>query len=461
MKEVKTNYFYIGEEKNICQSSCLSCRRTHKKCDRKLPSCALCTQKKKECVYSTTGRKSSKLDKSIQTPVKPSYGDIADCIPLNNNYPSQSEATFYKLYFEMPIINNKDVNLLLLHIERADSVQIGEGQPLEDSLDLDQLALVYAAKAMVVRGDNFPLSINYFEKSRQLIAPDFDNVIESYPMAACCIYLGMFCILDNQVDRAMFYANNAKTFLNFNVNSPSRDKRFNFINSGYYNLLELIEPSTTPDQMLKSFLIRLYVLEDFYGNKTHINGLSFKDEGEGTSTNIDRIIHEIKSDANIQLPLNINGILDMFKRLSKMHEKMKGLLPESIRNVRKVFVTSMMYGALLQYYERENQTEIARIQADHIIDSYCIQKRVLKASPMSYLLIKVASNAHLNSFEHCVDANQREIMYQYLIKDCELMGDITENTRMNEERLGALRARIQQAIWSYTNDQNILQNDET
>src|SRR5947208_1455589 len=40
--------------------ACANCKRQHKRCDKRLPKCTLCTQRRKECVYEPTTKRGPK-----------------------------------------------------------------------------------------------------------------------------------------------------------------------------------------------------------------------------------------------------------------------------------------------------------------------------------------------------------------------------------------------------------------
>ncbi|KAL0478704.1 hypothetical protein AKO1_008304 [Acrasis kona] len=444
----------------------------HKKCDKKLPSCGLCTQRKKQCVYEGIQKRGPKFRPQASQPyANESYAVEYETqeperinpqrVPLltqsSDGYtPVLSDVTYFKLAFDMPVLSREKTLQILNYIDREEN-----GIP-QDPVNPDELALVYSIQALIAKNSINPgFSRKYFEKARSLVAPNFDRILESYLIACCCNNLGMYCILVNESEKARFYVTNLKTFLDYNNKTKKvKNNKLCFIENGYNTLTYLLEESMDMEHMLKALIERHHSIQQFYGSYPD-NGFQFPpafyDKNWIPAEDVEKIISDLRSKSNEKYPLDCERMELYFECLTQMYDNMIGMLPQNVINIKKLMVKMMIHGARLQYFQKVGRHDMARRAADVITEDLHSRPDVAGLIPTAPVIIYSAANIHLTSLAQCKDAQEAQALYRMLNNDYTAVKLISASG-LWKKKMMEVQSKLEEVIWSCTNTFNASHN---
>jgi len=253
--------------------ACSNCRRSHRRCDRKLPVCGECIAKKKKCTFlipkkrgplaTTSSAKAVTAPKygyhpyinneanNNSPPPPPVIGGISIGVDMNNTSSEQDMIQKYMaaqtmdIYFEIvclgfPLMERHKMELLLYYHHNMNSTKAPANE---------ELALMYAIQAFCYqRIGQRTLAQQFFERSRATLSLVFDQVIYSFPVAACYCYLAYYLISDDELDKAKFFLHNVNQYLDHRKQQYRLQRKQSM-------------PKDTPQQMVReTFLQQLVVI---------------------------------------------------------------------------------------------------------------------------------------------------------------------------------------------------------
>jgi hypothetical protein len=114
------------------------------------------------------------------------------------------------IYFEIvclgfPLMERHKMELLLFYHHNTTSTKAPANE---------ELALMYAIQAFCYqRIGQRQLAQQFFERSRATLSIVFDQVMHSFPVAACYCYLAYYLISDDDLDKAKFFLHNVNQYL--------------------------------------------------------------------------------------------------------------------------------------------------------------------------------------------------------------------------------------------------------
>ncbi|KAL0485296.1 oleate activated transcription factor [Acrasis kona] len=278
----ETNGQDIIEDGNaeVAPIACSNCRRSHRRCDRKLPACGECLAKRKKCTFliprkrgpglvSTNGapltlKQGTSQHKhgyhpynlsagpsSANTPLMSgggsfSLGDVN--FSLNNSVGEQDMIQRYMaaqtmdIYFEIvclgfPLMERHKMELLLYYQHNVNATSAPPS---------DELALMYSIQAFCYqRIGQRTLAQQFFERSRGTLSTVFDQVMHSFPVAACYCYLAYYLTSDDELSKAKFFLHNVNQYLDhrrqqYRENKKTRDSPQQMVRETFLQQLVVI-----------------------------------------------------------------------------------------------------------------------------------------------------------------------------------------------------------------------------
>ncbi|KAG2386067.1 hypothetical protein C9374_003216 [Naegleria lovaniensis] len=218
--------------------SCAFCRKNHRKCDRKKPSCTNCIKKGVACVYSDP-RKKGRKKKNEKNQNKEASSHSMNEMHSNQIDGSPHATTSKKdeVYSKQHISEPYDTSMVRIDDSYYSIVALKRATidmcTLIDSpiskIELERLfiqaesdtnctndikAVLFAVQAVVEQRiglkDSSKLS---FKRARELIQPYFDE-FDNFYVGCTYLFLGMFEVANGAYKRAQFYSNILGFFVN-------------------------------------------------------------------------------------------------------------------------------------------------------------------------------------------------------------------------------------------------------
>ncbi|KAL0483641.1 hypothetical protein AKO1_011487 [Acrasis kona] len=433
---------FIKDQKPIilAQQSCSNCRKMHKRCDRVLPECGLCSKRNKICCYDdqSVRRTLPKASSFVKQRLDPFAGDMSDFIVRSLNY-------------NMPILSPEKIRLVINAIDKE-----SRGSPVYDpNIKSEEIALVFSVLALSTKykGNLIDCKI-YFDRARSIIAPDLELIIENYVTAACCCFIGTYCALELDVPRAQFYVTLLRLFIDVQSQQKIRDKRLNFIEHEYITIKSLLSQEADMEMMLKKYFERLFSVLDFYKQdnpsdvQLYANYTTWLTKAES-----EKIFSDLRSSSNKEFPLNPERFERISKTIMSMYKGKNINLPEL--SERWAISMLVLHGAQLQYFRNLGDRENARKEADIITEIIVERKSVFK---MAGVIIRAAANIHLEDFDSGL--MDRSVLIQKLRQDYIAVSNIANSSHLWKVRLEELKSRLEETIWTFTNYQNAQCNND-
>ncbi|KAG2381527.1 hypothetical protein C9374_006516 [Naegleria lovaniensis] len=212
--------------------ACEQCRQQHRRCDKRLPKCYLCTQRKVECVYREPRRnKKTNHDNNVKTPENsrnhssnvhqrnvnnPSTHSMN---PLFSPYPlgkksvneelktseSLSSRAVFDLYFDVacegyPLVSREELENFITHFPNCDDV----GNDTNKLQNCEMFAMYFSVRALCEsRNGLFEQSEKSIQKSKDCLSKVFDRT--SITVAAVYAHLVMYELYTGKTEQAKFY----------------------------------------------------------------------------------------------------------------------------------------------------------------------------------------------------------------------------------------------------------------
>ncbi|KAL0478841.1 hypothetical protein AKO1_008251 [Acrasis kona] len=416
----------------LSKSSCITCRKQHKKCDKVMPTCGLCTKRNRKCTYDD-----QQASMPMNSITEEASSELQKIIPCHIGKDALSLLT-HMLKFNMPVLSTEQI------IKAAKIVEKDKDNNRDDLHDCianpEDVALVYCIYAIWTKyWGTKDQSIRHFNKARKLIGPSLDSVFDSYVTAACCCFLGVYCAVDYDLLRAKFYYNATKLFVDSQLSVGNRDPKLNFIEHEFRTLNAMITNSFDLHFILKQYVERKCSL-DAMGAQ---GGNSF----QLTHQEIQDIHTDLRNGSNDCYPLNP----------SRIHWFSENLYDATNKSLyRSNTISLVVHGAYLQYYTQVQDWVQARREADTIVEIIVTNKVLFKTVGA---ILGAAVSFHLQEFNKNLD--DRNALLQVLKKDYDAVKLVWSSSILWTARLNDLKNILESVIWDYTNQQNILSNQNS
>jgi tetratricopeptide (TPR) repeat protein len=353
-------------------NACKSCRSQHKKCDKKLPMCSRCSRNKRECVYHGASKRGPKSNSQYGQPY-PSLSVKVTQHGTNSSDPLQS------MYLRQPFIPQERFFRAMNFVENELNNKENTITP-----ESDDLMMIYSIKACVLKTmQQIEQAAALFEKARTLVMSNFDQILKSFLLAACSLFLGTYCILDNDLERAMFFLENVRLFFvkNTNVDDPS----VSFLRLMYDDVALMAAGDGNIERQLKSFMTQMYSMNQHVDSQEKVFDLSFIE--------IDKIQSDLALNTDLY-DLNNQRMTIIRSRLDDMYDTLRGKVPNSTVEMIRLVTSFYIQGAIAQRSFRMGQLQVALEAADKIA-----QMTTSKIFEVAYVTLgpvtSLAANIHL------------------------------------------------------------------
>ncbi|KAL0485680.1 hypothetical protein AKO1_003333 [Acrasis kona] len=426
-----------GQIETLAKSSCITCRRQHKRCDKKLPSCGLCCKRRKTCVY----------DNKVQFVEERTKKRLEDHLPGILSGVDIKTILANIITYNMPVVTEEAITKAQIIIERdREGVQVND-----PSISPEELGVVYYVYAMLSKYWGLPEdSGKYFEKARTLVAPCIDTITNNYTTAGCCCYLASYCVVDADFPRAAVYASLVKHFIDNQMQRNALDPRLLFIQHEYSAVMQLLDNQKDMQLILKRYTERCYSIKTMYGQNPHFPQSPFLTE-MFSQEQVEALYSDICTNTNNSLPLGLNGLTTISNMFQEVFNPTNHMLQM------KHWVTSIViHGAFMEFYKNNGHHVNARREADYITRMIIDNKVIFK---MIGFIIDAAANIHLEDFES--GSEDRDVLLQILKDDYTAVKNISNSSNLWLYRLNDLKSRLEEVIWEYTNQQNIIKNQQS
>jgi hypothetical protein len=338
----------IQRTQRVSMNACSTCRKLHRKCDRKLPACTLCIKTKRQCCYNIVKKRGfkSKEEKNPSYPTLTSTFSFHKIITLHDENFSSTQV---------------DIPVQKMSIDS--SWLYGNESPP----NIVSLALIYAFDACTLRTSDSNLSKLMFEKSKTLAMSTFDCVLQDFALAVCFIILGAYCTLEDDMDRSSFFLDNVKKFIDKN---NSENPGIMFLQALYDHIEQFINFDIDMESCIKRAIVEHHSAQEYLNSintpavmsSKFLNLLSTSDIVGG---DIAQIRADFKSGANTYILDDEK--LDMIS--SKMYhysDHLSGTMPHGLHQLQKIDTMRICYGAQLQRFSRKNDMVMAHRVAQNI-----------------------------------------------------------------------------------------------
>ncbi|KAL0482168.1 nitrogen assimilation transcription factor nit-4 [Acrasis kona] len=424
--------------------SCERCRRQHKKCDRKIPSCGLCASGKRECVYNNNSDK-----RSSKPRVKKNIDEDNDSTSIDE----ESLSTAWdKIRFCMPIMSKDRLINILQYIKAEPSMEKKDPNIFPEELSF--VLSILLQSTLCVNTCQF-----YFEKARSTIGPVLDRIFDNLMIAACCAYLGSYCAVQNNMNSSKFYYSNVHTFLTHHKLLGTVNPHITFLELEYNSTLELMKQDVDTEKLFKEFVLRHYTAHQYFSNnperRSYFEISPVMIQPWVTRSEMQSLLTEVGNDSNQDGQL-ATMIIDRFAQaMNGFYDRLFSSIPKPEFEQRKMCVMMFVQGAQMQRYIKINRFDLARRCADRIT-AVLINNQIIDSRITGALLI-AACDVQLKFFEESQDeCDRRDIVAQLNSNYHVLKKMSTSFPYVNKYQTTC--ARLENAIWTYTNDQNKVSN---
>ncbi|KAL0480990.1 transcriptional regulatory protein [Acrasis kona] len=435
--------------KPVSKSSCITCRKQHKKCDRLLPTCGLCDKRKRVCIYDESTSIRGLQFKIEKGPLAETPSETIEALGVD-----PSRMLIQTILYNMPVMSKDKI---------LNAVKAIEGQK-EGSINTqltanpEEVGLLYCVYAMWTKyWGKTEQSAKLLDDARNLVGPRLDLICDNYVIAGCCTYLASNFTLDYDFPRARVYSTLLKLFIETRASLNDTDARLLFVEHEYYTIHSLITGVIDLEMMLKKYVERIYSIRKLYNRSfptadkpyPFIN-MDLNEENLHTPSEVSAIYTDLRNNNHEMYPLDLERIEKCSQILSMIYMIQNQL--KSGMESRYVITTLVTHGARLQYFTRIGDREGARREAD-AITLLTVQKKVVFR--LVGALVSAAAEIHLKDyFDGRGDAN----LLQVLTDDYTAVKAVSGSSTLWNIRLQDLKIKLEDVIWNYTNQLNALSN---
>jgi hypothetical protein len=421
-------------------NACTNCRRLHKKCDKRLPICLLCAKHKKTCNYDNVGKRGPKTAAEYSQPYPQiKVHKVVDKRPIDSSSKSESNINLYKpSLVRLPtVIPPSRARIAAQYVE--DEVF---GRPLGVKPADEDLALIHAVHAFTFQHNQEQAKMHY-NKAYSLITSKFDRIYNNEILQTTYLFLGMHCVLSDDIDRATFFLETIKSVLDKNANNLSPGQKY--LSHIYSMIMQLTQGEISIERMIKTIIIQHVTSVE---NLQNDDPMAILMRENFTDLVAPRDAEQIRMDLALrtnEYELNEERISRISGTLMGIMDKLKGILPSSIIDMQKFSASMMFQGAHLQRYMELNEYEKAKPIADSIarISSLPYYE---KTYIMASVVVHLAARAHLQLIQYTRDYNERSELIDYLCMEHNALSFVIMKNKILGERLIPMVESIRQML---------------
>jgi hypothetical protein len=452
---MKTMSLPIIENEQIVEvlapNSCTHCRRTHKKCDKKLPGCSLCNTRGRQCVYESVGKRGPKGHAEYHRPYPiaspKETSPVETRLPISQNYESvvRDPSFCMKIAFDMPVMSKNEMDTVLDYI----TAELRGVSYLLPKPDLDSLALAYSMQAGLNMCYGRREAAQYmFEKGRALLAEKFEDVLENFIVAVSFCFLALYCGNNGELERAHFFILNVRTFIENKCNSVlGKHPCYDFLVHMYHVTNNSLNGELDIEFMLKEYLNHHFVIRDHYlHSKGEINPMI----AQVLNTDLDVLeIDKLRSDVaqrTRSYDLDNNKTQIVLSTLSNMYDRMQSAgMSEKMALAKKVYISFFVFGANLQRSMRNGAMPEAREAADTIARMTATPE-FGSMSTASLPVLCLAAKAHLEFSKQTYNLTELLSLAERMREELLTFISISEKTKLIKMRCDPLVNELSQEL---------------
>jgi hypothetical protein len=384
----------------ISINACNSCRRLHKKCDRQLPSCTHCVKQYKDCCYNTVHKRGRKSNAEHNPP-----------------YPTFTYHKSISAPSSQPITNTQHEALQLLFVNpqierlyRASGYaeNLWHGKDYTGAApDTDFLALLSSLQALMLRSTDMDLARSLFDRSKALAMSVFDCILQDSVLATCFIFLGAFCMFDDDLDRASFFLDNVKKYVFKSTSDiiPGVD----FLRAILNSVEQVIDMDMNLELAAKGTILHQHTLQEFLSSiatKTSVIASSkmlsqlTKVDFSG-SVDIEQIRLDFRSNTNHYV-LDSDALAVISAKMTNHLEHLVGIMPAPLLQLAEINSVRVFQGVQLQNDLKVDNMEMA-LERAQLIARMTTTPIFEKFDVVIGAVTMLAANAHMHYVSRITD----------------------------------------------------------
>ncbi len=442
-------------------NACRNCRRLHKKCSKRLPSCELCTKYNKTCDYQSIGKRGPKTTSEYSQP----YPQITFHKVVGNSTANSSVQT-PQPNTDDPILSMAAESLRLpaiipnKRLINAGRYVEAESQGRKHSgttPETEDVGLVYSLHStMFMMRQKTDKAKYYYHKAKELIMSQFDRVFHSEVVLASYLFLGLHCVLANDFDGAIFFLDTVKSVLDRRATSPSRGTTY--LTQTYNFVVALIQGDMNLHQMIKMMIMNhVTSVEQFKNGEDSVAMAEIINYSLLDYTELD--IQLIKNDLLLQTnsyDLTSDRIAKLSFRFATIYDKLTNMLPKEIIETQKFQSKVILQGAQLQRYVDNGELEMAKPIADYIarLTTYPVFKTTYV---MISVVVMLAAKAHMLYLQTTRDYNERSAVIESLHLEWNALSFVLSSNKLIGERCRPIMDIIVQVL-NRVQENSVLRN---
>jgi hypothetical protein len=263
--------------------------------------------------------------------------------------------------------------------------------------DEDDLALIYALKACTQSQFDIENASASFEKSRALVMTKLDLIFTNIQLLACALFLGVFCVMTNDYDRAMFFLDNVKSF--FERSTLINDPSIGLLRMIYDDVINMSMGDRDIERQLKRMIAQMNSVQMF---RNRNDPQPYRD-GDLSFDEIDKVETDLRchTDLYALVPQRVNMISE---RLTRIMDQLTDKMPAHAIEIMKYSTLMYLQGAIAQrsfrFGEYKQATQAADVIA-HATASPLFQKAFVSLAQV----VSLAANVHL--FIWCMSSDKQ------------------------------------------------------
>jgi hypothetical protein len=401
-------------------NACTNCRRLHKKCDKQLPSCARCSRNNKCCSYNNVGKRGPKSSSDFNQPY-PAIS-VHKVVPRDKNILNSFDGNLQ----DLPFLPKERLFRAIIYVEQEWTGQ----QNLDEPPDKDDLALMYSIKAVILKAQSQTEQAQVmFEKGKSLIMNRYDQILRNFILAACSLFLGTYCMIDNDIDRATFFLENVRSF--FEKNGSADDPSVKMLRILYDDISGMIIGDTDMERTVKRLIAQNYTVKEFLSHKTQESTskiLVAQSDADVGFRDIEKIQTDLSMNTN-HYELTNERIFMLSAKFNDMFDRMVGIVSADAIEMKKFSTSMCLQGVIVQRGMRYGHIDSALQAADFIAYSTTtplFEKCYLSLGPV----VSLAANVHLYCYCLFRDVNARGGVLDCLSLELKALTMIRDKNKM-------------------------------
>jgi hypothetical protein len=426
----------VDSSQDTAPKACTHCRRSHKKCDKFLPSCTVCIKKGRKCEYdfgiitSSTYQPYPGADSATEPVKKKTYEFVFD-----------NETLMFQSTIDFPLLPTERLKHTLEYIKAEAN---GEQESMEIP-PLDDLALTYAIQAQYNKEyGNHETALYLYEKSRSIIADKFDNVHNDITASFTFAFLAFYAVSDGDHDRAHFYLVNIRAFLETWHEDKKNIPNYNFLVFLYFCIDFTARAETDMEKIAKMLIVHHQWLKDLFYD-SHDPLASVIVSTEIGDVDVEVIQQDVCKNTDVfeLVAERTNAFMTSFTQMYDRLCLSGG--PMEMLTARRINIILFIYGVLLQRGLKSGNKKKAREAADAIA-SITTTPGFALACAMTTLVVEKAMRAHIEFSQESSDIQEQLDIANHLREELQTFNSICERNNYMSARSELLAKDIVQEL---------------